>query len=128
MTEKLTPNMEDYLEAIYIIRNKTGTVRVKDIARMLEVTMPSVSYAIKNLEKQGLVCHSRYDLVDLTAKGTTDAKELYKRHLTIKDFLLHVLGLDAEIAEKDACGMEHCISPETLERLTQFLESTGASK
>ena len=123
MDIKLSPSMEDYLKAIHSVENERGTVRVKDIAKRLDITMPSVTSALKNLEKQGFVCHPRYDLVDLTPKGSRVAEDIYHRHQVIKGFLSQVLGLDAEIAEKDACGMEHAISPETVECLVRFLES-----
>lgn len=126
MTVKLSPSMENYLETIYILERDRGNVRVKDIASTMEITMPSVSGAMKCLEKQGLVEHSRYDLVTLTAKGIRIARELTRRHRLLKDFLCRVLGLDNEIAEKDACGIEHIISPETVESLSRFLDSDGA--
>ena len=122
MNEKLSPNMEDYLETIYLLELERGNVRVKDIAEKMEITMPSVSSALKNLEKQGFVSHDRYDLVVLTPQGARVAEEVYRRHGVIRDFLSQVLGLDDEIAEKDACGMEHIISPETLESLARYLE------
>ena len=123
MDLKLSSNMEDYLEAIYVLELKTGNVRVKDIAAELGITMPSVSSAIKNLEKQGFVSHPRYDLVVLTPRGARVAADVYHRHRVIKGFLSQVLGVASDIAEKDACCIEHIISPETLESLSRFLEA-----
>lgn len=127
MDIKLTQSMEDYLKAILSLENERGSVRVKDIAGKLDITMPSVSSALKNLEKQDLVCHPRYDLVVLTSQGSQIARDIYYCHQVIKDFLSQVLGLDAEIAERDACGMEHAISQETFESLARFLESEYGS-
>jgi DtxR family Mn-dependent transcriptional regulator len=124
MNDKLSPNMEDYLESIYLLELESGNVRVKDIAKRMDITMPSVSGAVKNLEKQGLVCHSRYDLVSLTMKGNRIAEEIYHRHHILKDFLSQILGLRPEIAEKDACAIEHNISPETMKSLVRFLEKS----
>ena len=125
MNVKLSPNMENYLETIHLLQMENGYVRVKDIAGMMEITMPSVSSAMKTLEKQGLVQHPRYDHIMLTPRGRTIAEELCRRHRLIKDFLSRVLGLDHEIAERDACVIEHVISPETVEGLSRFLESSG---
>ena len=125
MTVNLTPNMEDYLETIYLLEQEGGNVRVKDIARMMHITMPSVSSAVKNLEKQGFVQHPKYDLIALTPRGSEIAQNLCYRHRVIKEFLSQVLGLDNEIAEKDACGIEHIISEETLESLSRFMESVN---
>ena len=123
MDVKLSPSMEDYLRAIHSLENEVGHVRVKDIAEKLDIKAPSVSSALKNLEKQDLVCHQRYDLVELTEKGAQIAEDICSRHRVVKNFLSQVLGLDAKIAEKDACGIEHAISPETLNSLVRFLET-----
>ena len=122
MDIKLSPSKEDYLKTIHLLNSQRGSVRVKDIAEKLDITMPSVSSAIKNLEKKGLVSHPRYDLVALTNQGSQIAESITMRHCIIRDFLSNVLELDTEIAEKDACVMEHSISPETLEKLVLFLE------
>lgn len=115
--------MEDYLKTIHFLEKQEGAVRVKNIAMQMDITMPSVSSALKNLEKQGFVCHPRYDLVGLTPRGMLIAEEVERRHRVIKDFLSHVLGVEYEIAEKDACGMEHSMSPETLQSLVRFMET-----
>jgi DtxR family Mn-dependent transcriptional regulator len=122
MEIKLSPSKEDYLKAIHLLNTQSGGVRVKDIARKLDITMPSVSYAIKALEKQGLVSHPRYDLVALTSRGSQIAKIITRRNRIIRDFLSDVLELDQKIAERDACVMEHSISPETLEKFIRFME------
>jgi DtxR family Mn-dependent transcriptional regulator len=125
MAVKLSPSMEDYLKTIYALDRERGYVRVKDIAEKMDITMPSVSGALKNLEKQDLVYHQRYDLVGITPKGSKVAEDICSRHRVVKDFLSQILGLDAEIAEKDACSMEHAISPETLKSLARFLETAN---
>jgi DtxR family Mn-dependent transcriptional regulator len=123
MKRKLSPSKEDYLKTIYSLETSQGTVRVKDIAGRMKISMPSVTSALKNLEQQGLVWHPRYDRVGLTSDGTRCARSVYKRHRVLKEFLCQVLGIDTKIADKDACGMEHSISPETLERMVAFMES-----
>ena len=125
MAVKLSPSMEDYLKTIYALDRERGYVRVKDIAEKMDITMPSVSGALKNLEKQDLVYHQRYDLVGITPKGSKVAEDICSRHRVVKNFLSQILGLDAEIAEKDACSMEHAISPETLKSLVRFLETAN---
>ncbi len=128
MVGNLSSNMEDYLKVIYFLQNKMGIVRVRDIAKEMAITMPSVSSALKNLEKHGLVSHPRYDLVGLTSEGKKIAEHVTRRHRVIMDFLLGVLGLDPKIAEKDACGMEHNISQETLESLDKFLKERNVKR
>jgi DtxR family transcriptional regulator, Mn-dependent transcriptional regulator len=119
----LSGNMEDYLEAILCIGEDQAAVRVRDIAKRMEITMPSVSGALKNLEKQGFVRHPRYDWIDLTDEGRRIATEVFNRHRVIRGFLTDVLEIDANTAERDACGMEHSISEVTLDRLVRFMKT-----
>ena len=119
---KITPNMEDYLEKIYLLEKRQSHVRVRDIAKEMSITMASVSGALKNLVKRGYVSHSRYDLVVLTPEGKQVAKDVFHRHQVIKTFLSKVLGLDSEIAERDACKIEHSVSPETIKSLARYLD------
>ena len=125
MANKITPSMEDYVKSIYMLEGERGYVRVKDIAQEMSITMPSVSSALKTLKKKGLVTHQRYDAVNLTDEGRKIALSVIRRHDILLLFLLNILGLDLTIAEKDACAMEHAISPETLERLTYYVERAG---
>jgi DtxR family transcriptional regulator, Mn-dependent transcriptional regulator len=123
MPAKISPNMEDYLEAIHRIKVERGSARVKDIADHLEISKPSVTGAMKTLEKQGYVSHSKYDLVELTSNGLRLAKNVYRRHRVLQRFLTEVLGLDGKTAETDACRMEHGVSQATLEGLVRFVET-----
>lgn len=127
MSPSLSSNMEDYLETIYLIQQDYGFVRVKEIAKQLGNTMPSVTSAVKNLEKKGMVKHPRYDVISLTQKGVETAQAIYHRHEILREFLQDVLGLKPEIAEKDACRIEHNISDETMQRLELFIEQNLAS-
>jgi DtxR family Mn-dependent transcriptional regulator len=120
MRVPISSNMEDYLEAIHLLSKENGNVRVKDVARVLNITMPSVSSAIKKMKKKGLVLHSRYEWIELTPRGLLCAEDIYKRHRVIKSFLEEILGLDSDIAEQDACRIEHNISPETLKGFERF--------
>jgi DtxR family transcriptional regulator, Mn-dependent transcriptional regulator len=121
--DHISPNMEDYLEAIHCVKIERGNVRVKDIADRLAISKPSVSAAMKSLEKQGYVNHSKYDLVDLTPEGLGVAENVYRRHRILRRFLTEMLGLDGDIAEADACRMEHGVSQTTLEGLARFVET-----
>lgn len=127
MTQRLSGSMEDYLETIYLLGKKRKAVRVRDIAKEMAITMPSVTGALKTLEQLELVSHPRYDMVFLTSKGNRLARAVYQRHLVLRDFLVKVLGIDPKIAESDACGMEHAVSTQTLERLVLFMKSINTN-
>lgn len=118
----LTPSLEDYLEAIYILKGKKGFTRVSEIADFLNVKMPSVNSALKILVDKGFVSHENYGYVALTNEGEKEARKIYSRHLILKKFLTNILGVDENIAEEDACKLEHHISQESLEKLLNYIE------
>jgi DtxR family Mn-dependent transcriptional regulator len=122
----LSESTENYLETILLLNQKQRVVRVKDISKKLSVTMPSVHAALRLLQDQGFVNHERYGHVELTEKGTSAASRIYASHTILVDFFKKTLGVPAAIAERDACRIEHIISPETLHAITVF--STGGSQ
>lgn len=122
MNKPLTPNMEMYLKTIYEIVGEGADPRVKAIAERLGVKMPSVTGALENLQSRGLVAHDRYGDVRLTVRGRRVAREVKARNDLIHQFLLEVLRLPPGVASRDACVLEHVVSPVTLERLSLFLE------
>ena len=117
----MTESLEDYLEMVGFL-SEEGEVRVTDIASRLNVSKPSVLSALKNLEEQGLLEHRRYQNVVLTAKGNQKASEIRKRHRFLTDFLIKIVGVNSRIAERDACKMEHVLSPETLKKMLELVE------
>lgn len=119
---ELTTSMEDYLEAISILEEKKKYVRVKDIAKHMKVKMPSVTGALKSLVERNLVSHEKYEYVELTEQGAIIAQEIRRRHDAILKFLTEVLGVEPKSAGIDACGMEHAISTDTLDRLLKLVE------
>lgn len=120
---KLSSSLEDYLEAIYILVQQGGEVRLTDVADFLNVSQPSVSRAIGTLKDAGLVVHESYGQISLSPKGKTQAKKVLGRHMLFKRFLTDTLGVDEATAEKDACRMEHVVSGETIEKLYAYLEN-----
>jgi DtxR family Mn-dependent transcriptional regulator len=112
----MTESLEDYLEMVSFLSDD-GEVRVTDIAARLGVSKPSVHTALKTLEEQELIQHKRYQNVVLTKKGAQRAAEIRKKHQFLTDFLVSIVGVDAATAERDACKMEHVLSPETLKRM-----------
>jgi DtxR family Mn-dependent transcriptional regulator len=112
----MTKSLEDYLEAIHRQVQASGGARVVDIANALGVKMPSVNNAVRELSTLGLLEHSPYQQLHLTPEGERVAVDIYKRHTTLKDFLV-TIGVSEENAEADACSMEHVLSAETLKRL-----------
>jgi len=119
----LTPALEDYLEGILILREKKNVVRVKDLANLLKVKASSVIEALRKLKELELIEQEKYGYIELTQKGINLASEIRKRHMILKNFLTDVLGVSEEIAEEDACKMEHHLSEETMQKLAKFVAS-----
>lgn len=119
---------EDYLEALYLLQLADRVARVKDVARALNVTAPSVVAAVRSLSEKGLVEQEKYGHIELTPKGDRVARDVYKRHQLLYAFLNEVLGLDPQVAEQDACQLEHYLSPQTRERILRLVEYTRACK
>jgi DtxR family Mn-dependent transcriptional regulator len=117
----LTPAMEDYLEAIFDLSQNKKVVRVKDIARRLDVKMPTVTSMLRTLRGKGLVHYEKYEYVELTKDGTTVGKDMRHRHDILLQFLTEVLKIDQATADEDACKMEHALSVDTLDSLTDFM-------
>ncbi len=120
--ERLSSHMEDYLEAVLILEEDEGVVRARDIGNLLEVKASSVTNALKKLGREQLINHEKYGYVELTEKGRTQARAILERHNMLIKFLSEILQVDPEVAEKDACKMEHVLSPETSRKLTKFIE------
>jgi len=120
--DTLTPSLEDYLKAIWTISLSDKVARVKDIAKCLKVTTPSVVNALNILTDKDLIKHESYGYVELTDKGALKAKEVDENHKLLFTLLNEIFGIPAEIASKDACKIEHYLSKETIKRIEQFIQ------
>ena len=122
MEHPLTSTMEDYLELIFNLGKKSKVVRVRDIARGMDVKTPSVTSMLSTLSQKGMIDHEKYEYVELTEKGSEVAQEIARRHAIMLDFLTNILGIEPKVANEDACKMEHAVSSATLEKLLQFIQ------
>ena len=105
--------VEDYLERILGLINTKGYARVVDIAQSLGISQASVTNMIQRMDADGLLKYERYRGMVLTASGEALAKSITRRHQILTDFL-RLFGLDEELIYHDVEGMEHHISPPTL--------------
>lgn len=121
-TLKVTAVLEDYLEAIHNLSRFDKGARSRDIAEALSVHKSTVTSALKALGMMGLVHYSPYEAVTLTDEGEKVARDVVHRHETLRDFFTEVLEIDPGTAEKAACGMEHSMPREIVERLAAFAE------
>jgi DtxR family Mn-dependent transcriptional regulator len=122
MEKEQSASMEDYLEAIIMLREGKEAVRVSQMSKALGVKMPSVTSALRKLSEEGLVEHQRYGRARLTPDGEKIARDVLRRHEALRRFLAEILSVDPKTAETDACKMEHSVSPATQEKLGKFIE------
>ncbi len=113
---------EDYLETIYLLKKKNGFVRSIDVANELNFSRPSVSRAVGILKESGFITVADGGELELTELGLKKAKSVYERHTNLTKFLMLTAGVNEEIAENDACRIEHIISPETFKGIKKFVK------
>lgn len=113
---------ENYLETILKLSRENGNVRSVDIANELNFSKASVSRAVGLLRNNGYINVDRHGFITFTGNGLRKAEEIYERHFVITEFLVG-LGIDKEIAEPDACRMEHDLSEETYDVLRNVVMS-----
>ncbi len=111
-----------YLEAIYILSKGGHAVRAVDVGEYRGFSKPSVSRAVGLLKKGGYVETDTDGFLHLTDEGRAVAEKMFERHTTITELLTR-LGVSREIAEEDACRIEHAISDETFLAIKAFVKS-----
>jgi len=116
----LTPSLEDYLEEVYRLSINQGFIRITDVARKLQVSLPSVNKAVKLLSEKGYLNYIPYKNIDLTEKGERTGQFLVYRNQMIQNFL-QVIGSKADKAV-EAEAIEHYLSRETINALTQVVK------
>ena len=112
---------EDYLEAILMIKKRSGNVRSIDVARELSFSKPSVSVAMKNLREKEQIRVTPEGYIYLTDSGRAIAEMIYERHQLLSRGLLS-LGVDEQTATEDACRIEHVISKESFDALKNHIK------
>lgn len=118
---KIQESGENYLETILILQERNKMVRSIDIARELGYTKPSISRAVSVLKSNGYIYVDGAGYITLTDKGETLAEKIYNRHKTLTSYLIRI-GVDSVTAEQDACRIEHIISDQTFEKITEQLQ------
>lgn len=107
---------EDYLESILKLRQEGKEVRSIDVVADLGYSKPSVSVGMKRLRESGYITVDQDGIISLTPQGEAVAQRIIDRHRTLTAFFIR-LGVSPEVAERDACKVEHDLSDETFEKL-----------
>ena len=119
----LSDAMEDYLKTVYVLQVETGPpVATSAIAESLDVTAPTVSSMVADLEQRGLLDREKYEGVELTDEGETVALEVLRHHRLIEAYLAERLDYDWSEVHDEADRLEHHISEEFERRVADVLD------
>ncbi|BDH46574.1 transcriptional regulator MntR [Salmonella enterica subsp. enterica serovar Choleraesuis] len=118
--------IDDYVELISDLIHESGEARQVDMAARLGVSQPTVAKMLKRIAGLGLIEQIPWRGIFLTPEGETLATQNRERHQLVESFLL-ALGISAETARRDAEGMEHHVSEETLEAFRRYCQQSAES-
>jgi len=121
MSEEITSVVEEYLETIYRLQEKSGVARTSDLVSLLKVVPGTVTNTVERLEKEGYVTHEPYKGVKLTEKGLKIALQVVRRHRLSERLLTDVLHVEWDKVHDAACKLEHSITNEIIEPLEKTL-------
>ena len=113
---------ENYLEAILMISERKKDVHAIDVVNELKFSKPSVSIMLKKLRDNGYIIIDENNHLHLTDEGMKIATKIYERH-KILTAILKELGVSDEIAEEDACKIEHDLSDETWDKVRLYYKN-----
>lgn len=116
---QLGESLEDYLESILVLSKSLDRVRSIDIASYLGFSKPSVSHAVKLMQEQDLIHLDENKIITLTELGKNIAEQTYARHVFFTEMLVSI-GVPKDVAQKDACKMEHVISQESFDAIQNY--------
>ena len=123
MQKILTESLEDYLEAIAELSATENHAHTRDIAAKLQVKMPSVTGALRQLAQMGYIVYQTHYPVTLTEKGKLVAENIASRHQVLKRFFVDILGMLPEKASEAACHLEHLIDETAVNQFKLFSEA-----
>ncbi len=115
-----------YLEAIYVLQQKSDRIRAIDIGAYLGYSKPSVSRAVGILKNGGFISVDSDGFITLNDSGMALAEQMYDRHTVLTRALIS-LGVSEEAAAKDACRIEHVISDESFVAIKKHFHKKKSS-
>ena len=127
----LSPRLEDYLEALFLLETSGNRQTVTALAENLKLTKGTIATVIKKMTEQDLVLHESYGGIRLTDKGRRVGWEVYMKHERLTSFFHHFLGQDAARSEEIACLIEHHLDGAAANRffsLIAFLKQAQQQK
>ena len=113
--------VEEYIKNMYVLKKQNGNVRVTDVAEKMNCSKASVNKALNNLKDNGLVNYETYGTIEITDAGEDLAQKILESYDIVFIFLKDVLGMEAEVAEKEAENMKSSMSDETVNKLARYV-------
>ena len=121
-----TELVEDYVELIADLIDAKGEARAVELAQRMGVTQATVGKMIRRMTESGLVTSEPYRSIFLTDYGKQVAAESRDRHIVVLRFL-RALGVSEDTARKDAEGVEHHVSAETIDIMRAFVDRNDSA-
>lgn len=118
---ELGKSMEDYIRAVYFLNKRYGDVRCVMVARFLNHSKPSVTKGMQKLEQTGYL-YRQGSFLRLTPEGEEIAQKLCEKYEYYRDILVNA-GVSPELAEEEACQMEHVLCEDSYQKLKIYLEN-----
>ncbi len=123
-SEVPSPALEEYLKTIYSLAHaEGGVVRPGAVAEVMDVAQPTVTVTLRRLKDRGWIVREGTGVL-LTEEGRAQAVSVVRRNAVAVSFLESVLDLPREEAAREACVLEHALSPRTAEALERFLHES----
>lgn len=117
----ISSSLEEYLKTMYILSKQNGDIRVTDIANKMNCSKPSVNKALNNLKEEKLINYETYGKIELTASGENLAKKVLAAYDIGYVFLKDVLGLEKNLACKEAEKLKSILEDETINNLAKYV-------
>ena len=118
---KYQESEEMYLETILLLKRKNSNVHAVNIAEELGYSRPSVSRGVNLLAQKGYIVIAQSGEISFTPEGKTKAESIYERHTVITKLLIKT-GASQEVAEENACRIEHVITPELFDTIKKYVK------
>jgi len=118
---EVTEVVEEYLEGIYRLQEKSGVARTSDIVKVLQVVPGTVTNTVERLEREGMLRHEPYRGVKLTDKGRKIALDVIRRHRLSERLLTDFVHVDWDKVHDAACKLEHGIKNDVIKKLEKAL-------
>lgn len=116
-----TQTKENYLKAIFSISQEKNVVTISELAKVMDVSKPTVNSMVKTLKEKNWLIYEKYKPLKLTAKGRKIAALIIRKHRLTEMFLAKIMDFGWEEVHEIAEEMEHLQSTKLFDRMDEIL-------